>query len=66
MGDMLPGGGDSTEAFYSSMGMALLGTVVNGDCGFDAACQMLGLPQTADQRGLLREEPGPCQKSLGC
>ena len=66
MGDMLPGGGDSTEAFYSSMGMALLGTVVNGDCGIDAACQMLGLPQTADQRGLLREEPGPCQKSLGC
>ena len=66
MGDMLPGRGDSIEAFYSSMGMALLGTVVDGDCGIDAACQMLGLPQTADQRGLLREEPGPCQKSLGC
>ena len=45
------------EGFYSSLGIALLGTICDGDCGIDVACQMLGLPQTASQRALLREEP---------
>ena len=56
MADVLPWWGDSIEALYSSMGMALLGTVVDGDCGIDVACQMMGLPQTAVQRALVREE----------
>ena len=59
MADVLPGGGgggDPIEALYSSMGMALVGTVVDGDCGIDVACQMQGLLQTADQRALVREE----------
>ena len=43
--------------FYSSLGVALLGTVCDGDCGIDVACQMVSLPQTAGQRALLREEP---------
>ena len=45
------------EGFYTSLGIALLGTICDGDCGIDVACQMLGLPQTASQRALLREEP---------
>ena len=56
MADPLPGEGHSIEAFYSSMGLAVLGTVVDGDCGIDVACLMAGLPQTAVQRALLREE----------
>ncbi len=56
MADVLLGGGDSIEALYSSMGMALLGTVMDGDCGIDVACQMEELPQTAVQRALVREE----------
>ena len=42
-------GVDSIEALNDSMGMALVGTVVDGDCGIDVACQMQGLLQTADQ-----------------
>ena len=57
MADVLPGEGHSIQAYYSSLGMALLGTVVDGDCGIDVACQMVGLPQTAAQRALVREEP---------
>ena len=45
------------EGFYSSLGVALLGAVCDGDCGVDVACQMVSLPQTAGQRALLREEP---------
>ena len=55
MDDVLLGG--SIEALYSSMGMAVPGTVMDGDCGIDVACQMMGLPQTAVQRKILREEP---------
>ena len=49
-------GGDSFEGFYSTRGVAVLGTVMDGDCGIDVACQMLGLPQTPAQRVSLREE----------
>ena len=45
------------EGFYTSLGIALLGTICDGDCGIDVACKMLGLHQTARQRALLREEP---------
>ena len=60
MADVLPGWGDSIEALYSSMGMAVLGTVMDGDCGTVVACQMMRLPQTAAQRKLLPEEPELC------
>ena len=41
------------QGFYSSKGLAVLGTVMDGDCGIDVACQMLGLPQTLAQRAAL-------------
>ena len=44
------------QGFYSSKGLAVLGTVMDGDCGIDVACQMLGLPQTLAQRAALRVE----------
>ena len=34
------------EGTYEQLGVVLLGTVCDGDCGIDAACQMLSLPQT--------------------
>ena len=49
-------GGPGLQGFYSSKGLAVLGTVMDGDCGIDVACQMLGLPQTLAQRAVLREE----------
>ena len=44
------------QGFYSSKGIAVLGTVMDGDSGIGVACQMLGLPQTLAQRAALREE----------
>ena len=46
----------SVEGFYQRLGMDVLGTVVDGDCGLDVACQMLGLPDSAEGRGALRAE----------
>ncbi len=46
----------SLVGFYSGLGLAMWGTVVDGDCGVDVWCQMLGLPQTPSQRVALREE----------
>ena len=37
-------GGPGLQGYCSSKGVAVLGTVVDGDCGIDVACQMLGLP----------------------
>ena len=34
----------------------LLGTVMDGGCGIDTACMMLGLPQTSANRNALRQE----------
>ena len=48
--------GHSLDGFYSGLGLAVLGTVMNGDCGIDVACQMLQLPQTPAQIAALREE----------
>ena len=42
------------QAFYSRLGMVLLGTIVDNDCGLDVMCMMLQLPQTSEQRGELR------------
>ena len=49
-------GGQAIEGFYSALGLAVLGTVMDGDCGIDVACQMLSLPQTEIRRAALREE----------
>ena len=46
----------SLEDFCSARGAALLDTVVDGDCGFDTMCIMLGLPQTLEQRSKVPEE----------
>ena len=48
--------GMSFQAFYQRLGVILLGTVVDGDCGLDVCCQMLSLPQTFENRVALREE----------
>ena len=44
------------ESFYVSLGIVLLGIVMDGDCGIDTACMMLGLPQTSANRNALRQE----------
>ena len=49
-------GGHGLQGVDSSKGIAVLGTVMDGDCGIDLACQMLGLPQTREQREALRVE----------
>ena len=51
-------GGPGLQGYYSSKGVAVLGTVMDGKCGIDVACQMLGLPQTLAQRAVLREDIG--------
>ena len=56
MGEGMVGPAHTIEGFYSRLGLALLGTVVDGDCGVDVLCQMEGLVQGAEQRRLLREE----------
>ena len=48
--------GDSISAFYSRLGVVLLSTVMDGDCGLDVACKMLGLPTNASCRDELRRE----------
>ena len=48
--------GTSMQAFYGRLGVVLLGTVADGDCGLDVACMMLGIPQTADNLNALRRE----------
>ena len=48
--------GESIQAYYGRLGIVLLGTVMDGDCGIDTACMMLGIPQTAANRDALRRE----------
>ena len=49
-------GGPGLQGYYSSRGVAVLGTVMDGECGIDVACQMVGEPQTLSQRDAMREE----------
>ena len=44
------------QAFYQSRGIALLGSVVDGDCGIDVMNMMLDKPQSMDARTELRIE----------
>ena len=46
----------SVYDFYSSR-LALLGTVMDGDCGIDLCCLMMGRPQNTSERSRVREEP---------
>ena len=46
----------SVYDFYSSR-LALLGTVMDGDCGIDLCCLMMGRPQSTSERSRVREEP---------
>ena len=56
--DAMVGGADggSIQQFYEGFGQALLGTVMDGDCGIDVLCQMSGRPHTPDVRAGFREE----------
>ena len=56
MGQSITHDTTSLEGFYSARGVALFGTVVDGDCDFDTMCIMLGVPQTLEQRNKIREE----------
>ena len=42
--------------FYSRLGVTVLGTVTDGDCGIDLMCLMSGLGQTLAYRTALREQ----------
>ena len=44
------------QAFYNTCNVALLGTVIDGNCGPDTACIMFGLPQSRESRNTLRRE----------
>ena len=46
----------SIEGFYRNRGYAVLGTVIDGDCGLDVMCMMASEPQTLRQRACIREE----------
>ena len=48
-------GGIGLQGFYSSTGIAVLGTAMDGDGGIYVAWQMLCMPQTIAQRTALRE-----------
>ena len=46
------------EVFYSALGVAIIPTVADGDCGPDTMTMMLGRPQTFESRRNLRLEIG--------
>ena len=48
--------GSDIVTFYSKLGMAVLGAVMDGDCGIDTMCAMLQRPLTYDARKEIREE----------
>ena len=47
---------DTIQAFYCKLAIVLLGTVMDGDCGVDVACQMLGRMQNAESRNAIRQD----------
>ena len=48
--------GDDIESYYQRLGVVLLGTVMDGDCGVDCACQMLGMATSREARNQLRQD----------
>ena len=47
--------GSGIVPFYNRLGAAVLGTVMDGDCGTDTMCMMLRRPQTIDARKEIRQ-----------
>ena len=54
--DAMEAEGSGIVPFYSRLGAAVLGTVMDGDCGIDTMCMMLRRPQTIDARKEIRQE----------
>ena len=50
-------GKDGSVYDFCSSRLALLGTVMDGDCGIDLCCLMMGRPQSTLERSRVREEP---------
>ena len=48
--------GNTISQFYSRLGIAILGTVCDGDCGLDSMHQMLGETSCPQSRRALRQE----------
>ena len=48
--------GDDIQSYYQRLGVVVLGTVTDGDCGVDCACQMLGLGSNSEARDQLRKD----------
>ncbi len=48
--------GSGIVPFYNRLGAAVLGIVMDGDCGIDTMCVMLRRPQTRDARMDIRRE----------
>ena len=42
------------RSFYAQRHVVVISTALDGDCGLDVACMMLGLPRTLDNRSELR------------
>ena len=49
-------GSNPMQEFYNRLGLVLLGTLTNNDCGLDVMCMMMQEPQTAGARDALRIE----------
>ena len=55
LGANIPQSEAHLEGFYCNLGIALIGAVMDGDCGIDTMCQMVGLPLTFEQRVAIRQ-----------
>ena len=49
-------GGTEFERMYQKLGIVVLTSVMEGDCGVDVMTMMLGMPQNKDARSALRVE----------
>lgn len=57
-GTAVAGNADFTcgfEVFYAKIGVAVISTVMDGDCGLDVMCQMLGRPPSLAARCEIRD-----------
>ena len=50
------GVGESIHAFYARLGVAVVDTVTDGDCGLDMLCAAIGLPRFFSWRERLRHD----------
>ena len=48
--------GAGIQGYYNQLGMVVMGTAVDGNCGIDVMCQMKGLPANIDNFKQLRIE----------